>query len=406
MNDVKISFLIRINKIKQNGKCPIYIRLSVNGRRAEIATKKYVTPSKWNASSQKVRGNSPGVNAINRYLEQIKRKALEAEIELIQEGIDITAKSLKQAIVGTGEKNIDLLELFKEHNSKMKQLIGKDFSESTYKKYYTCLKHLKKYIKKVFNQTYYPIRSVNLAFIKGFEHYLKTKDKPCSHNTSLKYMSHLKKIINEALALEYISKNPFKNYKETYNTKDPEYLTNNELRSLKRKEFKIERVRRVRDIFLFSCYTGLSYSDVEKLKTTDIQTGDDGEKWLIVNRTKTKEPSFILLLDIPLAIISSYKNDPETRDGNLLPVLSNQKMNAYLKEVADLCGIQKNLTFHMARHTFATTVALENGVSISTVQKILGHKDSRSTQHYARVTRRKIGSEMKALKNSIAHQLE
>jgi site-specific recombinase XerD len=402
MNDVKISFLIRINKINQNGKCPIYTRLTVNGRRAEIATKKYVIPSKWNASAQKVKGNSPGINAINRYLEQIKRKALEAEIELIKEGINITAKSLKEAIAGTDDKKIDLLDLFKEHNSKMKELIGKDFSESTYKKYSTCLKHLKQYVKGTYDQSYYPLRSVNLAFIKGFEHYLKTKDKPCSHNTALKYMSHLKKIINEAVALEYISKNPFKGYKETYNTKDPEYLTNSELRSLRQKEFKIDRVQRVKDIFLFSCYTGLSYSDVEKLKKTDIQTGDDGEKWLIVKRTKTKEPSFILLLDIPLAIISKYMDDPETRDGNLLPVLSNQKMNAYLKEVADLCGIQKNLTFHMARHTFATTVALENGVSISTVQKILGHKDSRSTQHYARVTRKKVGDEMKVLRTSLS----
>ncbi len=402
MNNVKISFLIRINKLNQQGVCPIYLRIAVNGRRVEISTKKLIPPNKWNSPAQKVIGNSPHANALNQYLEQLKRKALEAETTLIKEGEPVSAKALKNRLTGQDTRNIDLFDMFEEHNRRMKELINKDFSESTYKKYTTCLLHLRSYVKNSYNQTYYPIKAVKLAFIKDFEHYLKTKKNPCSHNSTLKYISHLKKIIREALALDYIEKNPFNGYKETYNIKDPEYLTYSELKALAEKEIKIERIKRVRDVFLFSCYTGLSYSDVRKLNVSDIQIDADGEKWLVVNRTKTKEPSIILLLDKPVRIIEQYSNDPETTEGNLLPMISNQKMNAYLKEIADICGIRKSINFHMARHTFATTVALENGMSMSSLQKILGHKDHRSTKHYARVTKKKVGDEMKLLKQKIS----
>lgn len=405
MNNVKVSFLIRNNKQNRSGSCPIYLRITVNGKRSEISTKKYIEPAKWSSVAQKVRGSSPTANALNSYLEQLSRKVLETETMLLKEGSEITARSIKYKIIGNNQEYIDLFKLFEDHNSKMKELIGKEFALSTYKKYTTCLMHLREFVKENYNQNHFSVKSVNLEFIKRFEHYLKTKENSCSHNSALKYISHLKKIIREAKSFEYIEKDPFVGFKESYNTKDPIYLTYGELNQISAKIIEIPRVDRVRDIFLFSCYTGLSYSDVYKLKKSDVQKDAEGEKWLVINRTKTKEPSYILLLDLPLEIIGKYSNDPETSSGNLLPVLSNQKMNAYLKEIADICGIRKSLTFHMARHTFATTVALENGMSISSVQKVLGHKDPRSTKHYARVTRKKVGDEMKILKNKIALQM-
>lgn len=401
MNNVKVSFLLRTNKVNSDGKCPIYLRLTVNQRRAEISTKKYVNPTKWKPQAQRVKGNTPDANSMNSYLEQFKRKALEAETKLLKEGSIITAKKLKEVLVGKAEQEVELFEFFEKHNSEMLELLGKDYTKATHTRYTTCLSHLKDFVKLHYDQNYFLMKSIDLAFIQSFEHYLKTKNNSCSHNTALKYISQFKKIVRRALALDLILKNPFRSYNQSLRTVDPKYLAFDELKLLQEKTLEIDRVDRVRNIFLFSCYTGLSYSDVEKLKKSDIESDSKGDKWLVVNRQKTKEASYIYLLKYPLTIIEKYKDDPETGDGNLLPLISNQKMNAYLKEIAAICGISKNLTFHMARHTFATTVALENGVSESSVQKILGHKDPRSTKHYARVTKRKVGNEMRKLNNSL-----
>ncbi|MCC5940172.1 MAG: site-specific integrase [Balneolaceae bacterium] len=394
MNFVHTSFILRKNKINKAGKCPIYLRITVDNRRKEVTTKKYIEPSKWNVDKQQVKGNTPTSNAINRVLDEYRRKVLEAETELIKERKPVTASTIKDALLNKNEKHVDLFKYIELHNERMKELIGKEYSNSTYKKYTTCLGHLKDFVKNSFNQAEFSIHRVNLSFIKAFEHYLKTKSNPCSHNSTLKYISHLKKVIREAIAEEILAKDPYLRYKETYETKAPRYLADHELQAIEEKQIEIDRIDRVRDMFLFCCYTGLSYSDVEVINKSDIEVDKDGNNWLVVNRQKTNEPSFILLLKKALDIIEKYSNDPETQDGNLLPILSNQKMNAYLKEIADICSIRKNLTFHMARHTFATTVALENGIPISTIQKILGHKDSRSTQVYAKVTRRKVRLDM------------
>jgi site-specific recombinase XerD len=228
--------------------------------------------------------------------------------------------------------------------------------------------------------------------------YLKTV-KHCAQNTATKYLVRLKKVVNLSLANEWIIRDPFIKYQCTYKPTYRGYLNAEELQKIELKEFKIPRLQKVRDIFVFCCYTGFAQADVEALSLSDITTGIDGEKWIIINRKKTDGRSPIPLLPQALAIIEKYKNDPETlAKGKLLPVNSNQRMNGYLKEIADITGITKNLTMHLARHTFATTVTLSNGVPIETVSKMLGHNSIKTTQIYSKVVDTKISNDMKALK--------
>lgn len=397
MNTIKSSFLIRKSKANKNGKSPIYLRIVGKNDRAELSTKKYIEPERWSTEKGRVIGNKPEIQALNRYLDQLQHKVLESETQILKEGGKINASSIKDKLRNKSKPEHDLISYFNDHLDKMNELIGNGYAENTYKRYSTCFNHLKTYLDKEYGKNKINFSELDLAFIQGFEHYLKTKKNPCNHNSALKYIDHLKKVVNSAIDRDLVSNNPFKKYKAKYEETDPEYLTYPEIKRIQKKELPVGRVDRVRDVFLFCCYTGLAYVDVEKLSQSDIQEDAAGDKWLVVKRQKTKEPAYILLLKVPLSVIEKYKDDPETEEGNLLPVISNQKTNAYLKEVATLCSISKNLTFHMARHTFATTIALENGVPMDTVQKILGHKDARSTQHYARVTKRKVGREMRKL---------
>lgn len=394
---IQLSYLIRSSKQRKDGTVPIYLRIRVNGDIAELSASRTIDPDRWSSEKGRVKGSKPDANSLNSYLDLLKAEANEAHRKLLQEGREITAKDIKACMTGKDQEQKALLEIFCEHNERMKTLIGKDYSEATYKKYRTCRKHLEKFLSEEYNDPALPVSKVDQDFIEGLEYYLKTKDNPCSHNSALKYISHLKKIINIAKRKGWITVDPFRNYNRTYDKKEPVYLTQDELSRVESKEFEIERLGRVRDVFVFSCYTGLSFSDAEGLTASDIKTDGEGNDYLDLARTKTNESARIPLLPQAADIIEKYSDDPETRDGNLLPMISNQKTNAYLKEIANLCGITKKLTHHVARHTCATTVLLANGVPVETVQKILGHAQLTTTMHYARVTPTKVNNDLKSL---------
>jgi site-specific recombinase XerD len=260
--------------------------------------------------------------------------------------------------------------------------------------------HVENYIKKEFKTSDIPVEEVDHKFISGFEYYLKTERK-CGHNSAIKYITNFKKIIRIAFANEWIKKDPFSNWKGTLKIVDREFLSKEEIQLMIEKDLDNIRLDLVKDIFIFCCYTGLSYADVKKLSENDVVIGIDGNRWIKTNRTKTKVRSSIPILPTAEAIIEKYVEHPDVNTKRLLPVLSNQKMNAYLKEIADLCGIHKNLTFHLARHTFATTVTLSNGVPIESVSKILGHKNLHTTQHYAKILDRKVSDDMAVLREKM-----
>ncbi|SMO66951.1 site-specific integrase [Fodinibius sediminis] len=378
---IQLSFVLRASDKRKDGTAPIYMRIRVNGKVTEMSASRKIDPERWDPKARRVKGHSPDARSINAYLDTLKAEANDAHHQLMQGGEDVTAHNVKARMQGKEVHMKPLLELFTEHNNKMEQLIGKDYSENTYKKYKTSYGHLERFM----DDPELPVTKVDLDFLEDFEYYLKTKKNPCSHNTTMKYMSHLKKIINLALRKDFIKKDPFLNYDISYKKKTPVYLSQDELGRIENKQIDIDRLSKVRDVFVFSCYTGLSFTDAEQLKQTDVRWNKQGEAFLEMNRTRNNELSEILLLPKAVEIIKRYQSVPETQDGSLLPMISNQKTNAYLKELAALCGINKTLTHYVARSTFAITVLLNNGVPVETVQMIMGHSRLSRTMHYARI---------------------
>lgn len=396
-----ILFYPKRSDCDKNQRAPVYMRITVDGRRSEISTHRKVDPKKWNHKGGKLRGTKGEVKELNNYLDFLKSKVYDAYLELKKDGEEISSKAIKNEYLGIRNKKHLLLETFMEHNNRLKNLVGKDYSISTVKKYETTQRHIENFVHSHFKLKDILIDKVDHQFIIDFEYYLKGTKK-CNHNSTVKYIKIFKKIVLLALANNWITINPFLNYKVRLKEVKREYLSSQEIQTMLDKDFRMARLNLVRDIFIFSCYTGLSYADVKKLSKNNLVKGIDGEMWIKTNRTKTHTKSNIPLLPIAIEILNKYKNHLYVKDKDiLLPVLSNQKSNAYLKEIADLCGITKNLTTHLARHTFATTVTLANGVPIESVSKMLGHKSLRTTQHYAKILDRKVSNDMAELRSKL-----
>lgn len=279
----------------------------------------------------------------------------------------------------------------------MEALLNNGFKPNTLKSYKTSFSHISQYLRQEYGVQDIEVRKIDHGFVTGYEFFLRATG-GCSAISAAKYMKHLRKIINICLAHRWMIDDPFTHYKNTAKASPKEFLTKDELQRIVDKNLVIPRIALVRDIFVFSCYTGLSYADVKKLTHQDIGKGVDGKLWILTWREKTNTRSNIPLLSKALSIIERYKDYPTDYE-MVLPVLSNQKMNSYLKEIADLCSISKPLTFHIARHTFAGTVTLANHVPIETVSKMLGHKDLKTTQHYAKLLDNRIASDMHKLED-------
>lgn len=396
---VSILFYIKRAKANNLGVCPIYTRVTINAKRFEFSTNKYVNPDKWSTEGNKVKGTNEEARTINNHLDYLKNQILEAEKNLFKKDIDITSENLKNELFGKNKTKRMLVPIFQEHNNKIKELIGKEYAQGTLERYTTSLKHTIEFMQWKYNISDIAITKIDHAFIADYEFWLRSV-RNCANNTAVKYIKNFNKIIKICLANEWLDRNPFANYKSKVKEVERVFLTEDEIQALMNKEFKTERLTLVRDIFLFSCFTGLAYIDVKNLTKSHISIGIDGEKWIFTHRQKTESASKIPILPVTQMIIDKYKNHPECiNKDKLLPILTNQKMNAYLKEIADICEIEKDLTFHIARHTFATTVTLTNGVPIESVSKMLGHKNLRTTQHYAKVLDRKVSEDMAVLKD-------
>jgi site-specific recombinase XerD len=399
---VSILFYAKKAKAAANGLVPIYTRITINGKRIELSTNRFVEISKWSTEAGKMKGSSEEARSINNHLDLLKIQIIDAQMELIHKKIPVTIETLKSKILGVDKRARMLVPIFQDHNNKIKQLVGKEYAPGTLERYTTSLKHTIKFMQWKYNVSDIDITKIDHAFITDYEFWLRSV-RNCSNNTAVKYLKNLNKIIKLCLDNDWLDKNPFANYKSKVKEVDRVYLTEAEIQSIIEKDFKTERLSLVRDIFLFSCFTGLAYIDVKNLTKSHISFGIDGEKWIFTHRQKTESASKIPILPVTQIIIDKYENHPQCiNEEKLLPILSNQKMNAYLKEIAGVCEIEKELTFHIARHTFATTVTLTNGVPIESVSKMLGHKNLRTTQHYAKVLDRKVSEDMKILKDKFS----
>lgn len=395
-------FYLKNAKTNKKGLTPVYLRVTIDGKRFEMATNRFVDKTKWSSEAKKIKGNSEEARSINEYLRMFEANIYEAQKNLILESKEVTFETIRNRLLKLDEQGYTIIEVFEQHNEKMKSLIGIDYSDSTYKRFETTLDHVKNYLKLKHKISDIRINNIDYSFVTGFDYYLRT-DRKCNNNTTVKYVKNLGKIIKLCLANGWITKDPFANYKPKIKEVEREILTEKEIEALMNKTFISPRLELVRDIFVFSCFTGLAYIDVKQLSKENIGLGIDGDKWIFKHRQKTDTASKIPLLPTAQIIIDKYAEHPVCKNENcILPVLSNQKMNAYLKEIADVCGINKDLTFHIARHTFATTVTLSNGVPLETVSKMLGHTDLKTTQHYAKILDKKISEDMKILRDKFS----
>lgn len=398
-----VLFWIYKSRTKVNGQAPIYCRITVNGKRTQFSVHRDIDPQRWISTAGMAKGNSEESRTLNAYLDMIKGEIHKHYNRMLASGQFISADTIKNSYLGLGEEQRGLIETFQYHNDQMKELIGVDVVKATHTKFETVLTKLKLYMKKKYRRSEILLQELDHKFIVDFEYYLKV-DQEIGHNTVMKYIRNLKKVMNMAVVNDWITKNPFGSFKCSTKKVIREILSERELQVLSEKEFTIQRLEEVRDIFLFCCYTGYAFVDVEKLTPSDVVLGIDGGKWIFTNRKKTGTTSNVPLLPPAQEIIEKYSEHPYcVTKRKLLPVKSNQKMNAYLKEVADLCGISKKLTMHIARHTFATTVTLSNGVPIETVSRLLGHTKLATTQIYAQVLEHKVSEDMQQLKEKLAY---
>jgi len=387
-----------------NNKANIYVRLTKNGKRVNISLKKKIEIATWDEKTQRASGKDKNSRILNLYLNEVQSKIYRIYEDFKKEEKSFTSQMVIARFLGEDKKRFSFQNLIDYYNEKMQHKLHKN----TMGQYKTSQRYMLEYILKEYEETDIFLSKLDYSFVIGFEDFLRSYiPKPgqskIGNNTAMKHIKSLRRMVTLAYRMGWVDRDPFINFKMKIEKKEREFLTSEELQSIEDLNSSIERLVVVKDLFVFSCYTGVSYSDIIELKGNNIVIGIDGTPWIMADRVKTGTPFKIPLLRQAESLVDKYKDSLRTQSSmTLLPRLSNQKLNSYLKEIADLCGIKKNLTFHMARHTFATTVTLSNGVPIETVSKLLGHTKLATTQIYARVIEKKVSEDMALLKMKIS----
>ena len=404
-NTLSVLFIIKKSKLLKNGEAPVCMRITVNRRVAEVMIKRSIPVDLWNQKKECSKGKDRVATELNHYINTVRAKVLQIHRKLEIDNKSITADIIKDCFYGRDKVQRSLLEVYAEHNEKCRALIGKEYTESTVTKFDTSINRLKEYIRSNYHRDDIMLAELDGQFIRDFDFWLKT-DKHCQNNSALKHLKNLKKVIRIALANDWIKKDPFYGIHFKQDEVNVEFLSREELDILMNKEFTIKRLEQVRDVFVFCCFTALAFVDVQQLSREHLIKDNNGALWIRKARQKTNQMCNVPVLSIPQRILRKYEDNAECiKKGVLLPVISNQRMNAYLKEIADLCGITKRLTTHVARHTAATIVFLANDVSMENVSKILGHSNIRMTQHYARVLDSSIMRDMENVEKNFCNYL-
>ncbi len=389
-NVFSVTFFLLKSRPLANGELPIYVSLYYMGKQVHFSCKKSVALHNWDLNKCTVKSSYREGIELNADLNFIKESVYNLYFTLVDLQIPITAQKIKERFLHADNdvcmnKNIGFVSYFQRYLENVKSKINIDYTEGTYKKYRTTFNHVKTFIQLKQREDDIPFALLTPTIINSLQDYIRV-DKKCSHNSTIKYMKNIKKVTTMALNEGLMDKNPFRGIRFKFEDTDTTYLDENELRLLEDQSFANYTLSNVRDIFVFCCYTGLAYIDVVELNASHIFE-DKGRLYINKRRKKTKQMSTIPIFKPALKIIEKYEDHPLARINKvIIPVLSNQKMNQYLKQIAEMCDIRKNLTTHVARHTFATTVTLANGISKDVVAKMLGHSSTRMTDRYARVT--------------------
>lgn len=396
-----IFFFAKKNKPLKDGTLPLYVRVTINGRSKESSLGISITPALWNAGSQKAIGKSRIAEDINQSLRETE-SSIRIKKRIIAESEEVmSADSVMKAYKGIEAKRWTLLGLFREHQNRFSELVNKGhFSVRTLERYETSFNHLTEYLAKEYKSTDLDANAIDLRFVTGFEHFLKVS-KDCEHNSAMKHMKGLRKIVLHAVHEDIIHKDPFHYYKIREKPVEKDFLNQTEIDLIYNKDIPNKRLVTIRDMFIFQCYTGMAYCDILTLAPEHIVTGDDGRLWIIKPRKKTRNIFRIPLLPRAEEILLRYSSEDRTTQKTLLPVSSNQKMNAYLKELGIICGIEKNLTTHLGRHTFATTVTLNNRITKPVLQKMMGVTKASTIEIYAKMLDSTISEEMESLRKRL-----
>ena len=388
-----VYFSLRESKQNKKGLSPIEVSITTNGKRIYFSTSKHVPAADWNKEKQAVKGKSEEAQLINGYLIQLRNKIYQKEIELLQKGYLITAELLKEAITDKVEalNEKTLLDVLNEHNTERKAMVGKTVAPATYWVFEYTGRLFKEFIQKKYERKDLYLREINLGFIQGFHAFL-LGEKKMGQNSCTKHLKFLKKLLNLAVANSYISYNPVNAYKVEREPVEVDFLDEEELRKIINFDTPLPRLERAKDMFLFGCFTGLSYIDIKTLTPEHFEKDNTGRIWIKKRRVKTGVLSRIPLLPIAKLILDKYKGGEK-----LLPIQDPADINKYLKDIAILCGINKRICFHTSRHTFASTITLANNISLEVVSKMLGHTNTRMTAHYAKLIDKCIGEQMDKL---------
>jgi len=397
MNNNKLNILFYLDKRKVNsiGKCPIRCRITFLGTRKQFATGKSITLYHWNSKKQLVEPPEPDAELINTQLSLIRTKLNQAFLFLQVSEVNFDVHDIYQQYKGKPlKKERGVLEVYDMHSLRIEKLIGIDIKQVTYSKYLESGKHLKDFIKHKYKQKDIKLKALRSNFIDDYVYFLKV-EKKFQQSTLNKAVQRFRKVVKYAVAEDYLAKDPFMLYRPKTVRKQVIFLNPEQLKRLEETSFKIERIQQIKDMFVFCCYTGLGFSEMSNLKKQQITTEFDGELWININRHKTKKSFKVPLLPKAKAIMEQYENESEY----VFPRVSNTHFNAYLKEIANVVGIEFNLTHHIARKTFASTVLLYNDVPMEIVSKLLGHSKLQTTQdHYGEIMQRSIAEQMNRVK--------
>ena len=393
-----ILFYLKRNMPGKDGRVPVMGRITINGGISQFSLKISINPKYWDAGANRMKGRSDEAEKINERLESVRAAVARHYYSILDREGYVSALQVKNAYLGLNIRQEGLLQLFRMHNETFLRQVGRGRSRNTYIKYRSVYNHLSAFIRAHYRSQDMPLRELDVSFIREFDLYLRN-EKQCSINTIWIYMMPLKRMITMARNRGLLLTNPFAEYKVTPESSDRGFLSMEEIERLMTVGLDKPHLVLARDLFIFSCFTGLSYADVRNLTAGHLQISFDGHLWITIRRQKTNIASNIRLLDIPRTIIEKYM-DPSS-NGRIFPIPSNAQCNVNLKKIAEIAGIKAHMTFHLARHTFATTITLSQGVPIETVSRMLGHMNIKTTQIYARITNQKVSQDMELLSSKL-----
>ena len=393
----RVVFYLRSNYVNKEGKTSVMLRIYLNNERLSLgSTGISVKSSQWDKEKERIKGRTTEALNTNLQLDNIA-SGLQSIFRRIEMSDVVSLERIKSEFLGKKEEIDTLMQLFEKHNGNVAKQVGVSVGKATLQKYNVCKRHFSEFLEKQYKRIDLKLTELTYVVIREFDLYLRTEVGQ-NANTATKTMKTFKTITLLGQKMGVLLHDPFMNHRFHIEPVNRGFLTDEEILLIANKDLGISRLELVRDIFIFSCFTGLAYIDVSNLTPDHIVTLGD-KQWIMTQRQKTSVETNVLLLDIPKAIIAKY-GGKTYRNGKLFPMLTNQKTNSYLKEIADICGIKKNLTFHLARHTFAT-MSLSKGVPMESVSKMLGHTNIRTTQIYARITNKKIEHDMEELADKL-----